>query len=115
MLSLSRHIHRAYNRVRESNFSLDGLLGFELHHATVGIVGTGRIGTALAKILTGFGSRVIAYDPVVNEECVSLGVKYVEFKTLCQQSDVISLHCPLTPETNHLINDCTIQDMKKKA
>jgi D-lactate dehydrogenase len=113
MLSLSRHIHRAYNRVRESNFSLNGLLGFELHHATVGIVGTGQIGTALAKILTGFGSRVIACDPVQNDECVALGVDYVDFKSLCQQADVISLHCPLTPQTQHLINRDSLQEMKK--
>ncbi len=113
MLSLSRHIHRAYNRVRESNFSLNGLLGFELHHATVGIVGTGQIGTALAKILTGFGSQVIACDPTPNDECVSLGVKYVDFKSLCQQSDVISLHCPLVPQTRHLINKYSLNDMKK--
>lgn len=113
MLSLSRHIHRAYNRVRESNFSLDGLLGFELHHATVGIVGTGQIGTALAKILIGFGSKVIAYDPYPSDECSALGVSYVNFKTLCQQADVISLHCPLTTETHHLINTSTLQDMKQ--
>lgn len=113
MLSLSRHIHKAYNRVRESNFSLEGLLGFELHHATVGIVGTGQIGTALAKILTGFGSNIIAYDPVPNEECISLGVNYVDFKSLCQNSDVISLHCPLNFETQHLINKTTLQDMKQ--
>ena len=113
MLSLSRHIHRAYNRVRESNFSLNGLLGFELHHSTIGIVGTGRIGTTLAKILTGFGSTVIAYDPAPNDECVSLGINYVDFKTLCQQADVISLHCPLTPDTQHLINKASLQDMKQ--
>lgn len=112
MLSLSRHIHRAYNRVRESNFSLNGLLGFELHRSTVGIVGTGQIGTALAKILTGFGSQVIACDPEPSDECISLGIKYVDFKSLCQQADVISLHCPLTPDTQHLINQATLQDMK---
>ena len=113
MLSLSRHIHRAYSRVRDSNFSLDGLLGFELHHSTVGIVGTGQIGTALAKILIGFGSKIIAYDPIQNNDCISLGVNYVDFKTLCQQADVISLHCPLTPQTQHLINSKTIRNMKK--
>ncbi len=113
ILSLSRHIHRAYNRVRESNFSLNGLLGFELHHSTVGIIGTGKIGTALAKILNGFGSTILAYDPVANKECLSLGVQYVDFKTLCQQANVISLHCPLTPDTHHLINHSTLQDMKK--
>lgn len=113
MLSLSRHIHRAYNRVRESNFSLDGLLGFELHHATIGIVGTGQIGTALAKILTGFGSKVIAHDPYPSDECTELGVSYVDFKTLCQQADVISLHCPLTTQTQHMINQASLQDMKQ--
>lgn len=113
MLSLSRHIHRAYNRVRESNFSLNGLLGFEFHNATVGIIGTGQIGTALAKILTGFGSKIIACDPYPNDECVELGVKYVDFKTLCQQADVISLHCPLTPKTQYLINRESISDMKQ--
>lgn len=113
MLSLSRHIHRAYNRVRESNFSLNGLLGFELHHSTIGIVGTGQIGTALAKILTGFGSHIIAYDPKPNDECKSLGIKYVDFKSLCQQADVISLHCPLTPDTQYLVNEKTLNNMKK--
>lgn len=113
MLSLSRHIHRAYNRVRESNFSLNGLLGFEFHNATIGIVGTGQIGTALAKILTGFGCNIIACDPYPNDECVELGVNYVDFKTLCQQSDVISLHCPLTPETQYLINNESLSDMKQ--
>lgn len=113
MLSLSRHIHRAYNRVRESNFSLNGLLGFELHHATVGIVGTGQIGTALAKILVGFGSQILAFDPVQNDECISLGVKYVEFNYLCQHADIISLHCPLTTETQYLINQDSLKQMKK--
>jgi len=115
MLSLSRHVHKAYNRVRESNFSLQGLLGFELHHATVGIVGTGQIGTALAKILTGFGSKVIAYDPSPSDECISIGVQYVDFKSLCQQADVISLHCPLTPDTHHLINNKTLKNMKENV
>ncbi len=113
MLSLSRHIHRAYNRIRESNFSLNGLLGFELHHSTVGIVGTGQIGTALAKILTGFGCKIIASDPEQSDECISMGVSYVDFKTLCQQADVISLHCPLLPETRHLINHETLGWMKQ--
>ena len=113
MLSLNRHIHRAYNRVRESNFSLDGLLGFELHQATVGIVGTGKIGTALAKILVGFGSKILACDPFPSNECISMGVQYVDFKTLCQQADIISLHCPLTPDTQHLINHNSIKNMKE--
>jgi len=113
ILSLNRHIHRAYNRVRESNFSLNGLLGFELHHSTVGIIGTGKIGTALAKILTGFGSKIIAFDPKPNDECLSLGVNYVDLKSLCQQSDIISLHCPLNTDTHHLINQTTLSHMKK--
>lgn len=113
ILSLSRHIHQAYNRVRESNFSLQGLLGFELHNATIGIVGTGQIGTALAKILIGFGSNVIACDPAPSDECISIGVNYVDFKSLCQRSDVISLHCPLNSETQHLVNKKTLQDMKQ--
>lgn len=111
ILSLNRHIHRAYNRVRESNFSLDGLLGFELHQATVGIVGTGKIGTALAKILVGFGSKILAYDPLPSNECISMGVQYADFKTLCQQADIISLHCPLTQDTQHLINHDSIKNM----
>ncbi len=113
MLSLSRHIHHAYRRVQQNNFSLEGLLGFELHHSTVGIVGTGRIGTALAKILKGFGSRIIACDPYPNNECRQLGVEYMDFRQLCQQADIISLHCPLNAETRHLVNAETIQDMKK--
>jgi len=113
MLSLSRKIHRAYNRVREGNFSLNGLLGFELHHKTVGIVGTGRIGTALAKILTGFGATVIATDIQSNDTCHQLGVEYVSFDELCQRSDAISLHCPLTPDTYHLIDEQSIELMKQ--
>lgn len=113
MLALGRKIYRAYNRVREGNFSLNGLLGFELHHKTIGIVGTGRIGTALAKILTGFGATIIASDVVSNDTCHQLGVEYVAFDELCRRSDVISLHCPLTPDTYHLINEQTINLMKQ--
>lgn len=113
MLSLSRKIHRAYNRIREGNFSLNGLLGFELHNKTIGIVGTGRIGTALAKIVTGFGATVIATDVQPNDTCHDLGVEYVSFDELCQRSDVISLHCPLTPDTYHLVNEQTINLMKQ--
>jgi D-lactate dehydrogenase len=113
MLSLSRKIHRAYNRVREGNFSLNGLLGFELHSKTAGIVGTGRIGTALAKILTGFGTTVIANDIKSNETCHKLGVEYVSFDELCRRSDLISLHCPLTPDTYHLIDEQSIDLMKQ--
>ena len=113
MLSLSRKTHRAYNRVREGNFSLNGLLGFELHNKTVGIVGTGRIGTALAKIMTGFGATIIATDLQSNDTCHELGVEYVSFDELCRRSDIISLHCPLNPDTFHLIDEQSIQLMKK--
>lgn len=113
MLSLSRKIHRAYNRTREGNFSLHGLLGFELHKKTIGIIGTGRIGTAIAKILTGFGATVIATDIQSNDTCHQLGVEYVSFDELCQRSDIITLHCPLTPDTFHLIDAQAIGLMKQ--
>ena len=103
ILSLNRKIHRAYNRVREGNFSLDGLVGFDLNKKTVGIVGTGRIGSVMCKILNGFGCNVLAYDFKQNSDLVALGVQYVSFDDLLQKSDIISLHVPLTPETHHLI------------
>ncbi|OYY75536.1 MAG: hydroxyacid dehydrogenase [Gammaproteobacteria bacterium 28-57-27] len=112
MLTLNRKTHRAYNRVREGNFSLNGLLGFDLHGKTVGIVGTGRIGAVLAKIMTGFGCTVLAEDVYLNPDCVALGVQYVDRHTLFSQSDIISLHCPLTPETRHIINPLSIALMK---
>ena len=115
MLTLSRRIHRAYNRVREGNFSLKGLIGFELHGKVVGIVGTGRIGTALARILHGFGARILATDVAPNKECRKLGVEYADFETLCRKSDIISLHCPLTPDTYHLIDDESLGKMKQGA
>ena len=112
MLSLIRNIHRAYNRVREGNFVLDGLLGFDLFGKTVGIVGTGKIGTVMARILTGFGCRVIASDLVRNATCLEIGVEYVEFEELVSAADIITLHCPLTPQTRHLIGADSIDDMK---
>lgn len=112
ILTLNRKTHRAYNRVREVNLSLDGLLGFDLNGKTVGIVGTGRIGAITAKILRSFGCRVLAFDQRVNPECVQLGVEYVPIDDLFQVSDIVSLHCPLTPETYHLINSNTIGAMK---
>ena len=115
MLTLSRRIHRAYNRVREGNFSLGGLIGFELHGKTVGIVGTGRIGTVLAHILNGFGAHILATDIAPNAECQELGVEYVGFETLCRRSDIISLHCPLTPDTYHLIDTEMLEKMKPGA
>ena len=112
MLTLNRKIHRAYNRVREGNFALNGLLGFDMHGKTAGIIGTGRIGAVLAKILVGFGCTVLAEDVYVNPTCVELGVRYVDRDTLFKQSDIISLHCPLTPETRHFINHQSIALMK---
>lgn len=113
MLSLNRKIHRAYNRVREGNFSLDGLLGFDLNGRTVGIIGTGRIGRILARILLAIGCKIIASDPLPCPECEQMGVRYVELTELFQQSDIISLHCPLNCDTHHLINESTIAQMKQ--
>jgi D-lactate dehydrogenase len=112
ILSLNRKIHRAYNRVREGNFSLDGLLGFNLHERTVGIVGTGKIGLILGQIMKGFGCHILAYDVYRNPELEALGGKYVELSELFANSDIISLHCPLTPETHHLINAEAIEQIK---
>jgi D-lactate dehydrogenase len=112
ILSLNRKIHRAYNRVREGNFSLDGLLGFDLHGRTVGIIGTGKIGVIVGQILKGFGCNLLAYDVYHNPECEALGAKYVELPQLLANSDIITLHCPLMPETHHLINAEAIEQMK---
>lgn len=112
ILSLVRQTHRAYNRVRESNFSLEGLVGFDLASRTVGVVGTGTIGAVFAKIMRGFGCTVVAYDIQPNPECEQLGVHYVELEALLVESDVISLHCPLNPSTHHMINAEAIALMK---
>ena len=113
MLALNRRLHHAYNRVRNGNFALQGLLGFELRSKTVGVVGTGRIGTAVTQILHGFGCRLIAYDPQQNPECISLGVEYVALEKLYADSDIITLHCPLNPQTHHLIDRAAITRMKR--
>lgn len=113
MLALNRKIHRAYARVREGNFSLDGLLGFDFHGKTVGIVGTGRIGMALARILTGFGCRLVASDPIEDPQFTDLGGRYVPMDELLASSEVISLHCPLDPRTWHLIGAAAIDRMKR--
>lgn len=110
LLSLNRKIHKAYNRTREFNFSLNGLTGFDLHGKTVGIIGTGKIGRIFADICKGFGMRVLAYDKFPNP---GSGLNYVELNELFAASDVISLHCPLTDETYHMINDNTVEMMKK--
>lgn len=112
ILSLNRKLHRAFNRVRENNFSLDGLLGFDLFGKTVGVVGTGQIGQVVARILIGFGCSVIATDPAPNEECLKIGVRYVDWATLCQESRIITFHCPLTPDTRHLVNAAAIANMR---
>jgi D-lactate dehydrogenase len=113
MLTLDRKTHRAYYRVRDGNFSLEGLLGFELHTRTVGIIGTGRIGQAVAQILHGFGCRLLAYDIVQNDLCKALGVHYVELAELYRESDIITLHCPLDQLTRHLIDDNALRQMKR--
>jgi D-lactate dehydrogenase len=112
ILALDRKIHRAYARVREGNFSLDGLIGFDLHGKTVGLIGTGRIGAILARILAGFGCELLAADPVRNEQVQALGGRYVTLAELLAQSDIVSLHCPLTPDTRHLIDASAISKMK---
>jgi len=115
MLTLNRKFHRAYNRVREQNFELDGLLGFDMNGKTVGVVGTGEIGGVVCKILTGFGCHVRAFDVRENTECRDMGVDYVELDALLSSSDIISLHCPLTPKTYHLIDKEALQRMKPGA
>lgn len=112
MLALNRHLHQAYNRVRNGNFALQGLLGFELHGKTVGIIGTGRIGIAVMQILRGFGCRILAHDLQQNPESISLGAKYVAMEQLYADSDIITLHCPLNPQTHHLIDGAAISQMK---
>lgn len=112
ILSLNRKLHRAYPRVRDGNFSLDGLLGFDLHGRTVGVVGTGHIGTVFARIMAGFGCRVLAADPAPNEECRALGVEYVGLDALLGAADVVSLHCPLTPETRHMVDATSLERMR---
>ena len=113
ILTLNRKIHRAYARVREGNFALDGLLGFDLCGRTAGVVGTGKIGAAMARILTGFGCVVLAHDPAPDPECAALGVRYVALDELLSRSDIVTLHCPLTPATHHLINAASIGRMKR--
>lgn len=112
LLGLNRRIHRAFSRVREGNFSLNGLMGFDLHGKTAGVIGTGRIGMLVAQILKGFGCEVLTYDVCENPEVERIGAQSVPIDKLFAKSDVISLHCPLTPETHHLINSESIDQMK---
>lgn len=104
ILALNRRLHRAYNRTREGDFTLHGLTGFDLHGKTVGVVGTGQIGAAFARIMAGFGCQLLAYDPYPNPELLALGARYLKLPELLGQARIISLHCPLTEHTRHLIN-----------
>ena len=112
LLTVNRRTHKAHNRTREFNFSLQGLTGFDLYGKTVGIVGTGKIGRIFADICKGFGMRILAYDKFPNPET---GLEYVSMDHLLEMSDIISLHCPLTEETAHIISDASISRMKQGA
>ncbi|MDX2249020.1 MAG: 2-hydroxyacid dehydrogenase [Bacteroidia bacterium] len=113
IMTLNRKIHKAYNRVRESNFSLEKLLGFDLVGKTVGVVGTGQIGAVFCEIMLGFGCKVIAYDKFESPRLKEKGVHYLSFEELLSSSDIISLHCPLTPETHHLFDKKAFDKMKE--
>ena len=112
IMTLNRKIHKAYNRIREQNFSLNGLLGFDLFGKTVAVIGTGNIGEVFCRIMKGFGCRVIAFDVRQNEGLINAGIEYVPIQELWPQADVISLHCPLNEHTRYIINDTTIEMMK---
>ena len=113
MLALNRKLIRAHQRIMDLNFSLDGLVGFDMNGKTVGLIGTGKIGRVAAKILTGFGCRILAYDVKENEELKrTCQVTYTDLETLYSQSDIISLHVPLTEKTKYMINSSTIKLMK---
>ncbi|WP_075181851.1 2-hydroxyacid dehydrogenase [Pantoea sp. 1.19] len=112
MMTLNRRIHRAYQRTRDANFSLEGLTGFNMHGRTAGVIGTGKIGVATLRILRGFGMRLLAYDPWQSEAALALGAEYVDLPTLYRESDVITLHCPLTAENHHLLNAAAFAQMK---
>ncbi|MBF8962981.1 2-hydroxyacid dehydrogenase [Pontibacter sp. FD36] len=112
ILTLNRKTHRAYNRVKEGNFALNGLMGFDLNGKTVGLIGLGKIGLVTAKILKGFGCRVLGYDIEKRDEFDEIGIEFTDLSSLYANSDIISLHCPLTPQTHHIINKETITQMK---
>lgn len=113
ILALNRRIYRAHDRMREGNFSLDGLMGFDLHGTPVGIIGTGKIGEVVARILHGFGCDLYAFDPNKNPECVKLGVKYVPLEDIYKRCFIITLHCPLMPQTHHMIDKEAIDQMQE--
>ncbi len=112
ILMLNRKLYKAYNRVRDDNFALDGLMGFDLHDSTVAVIGTGKIGQCFAQIMKGFGCKLLGYDVRPNPECLALGMTYGDLLDVLAAADIISLHCPLLPSTYHLINPDTIQRMK---
>ena len=115
ILTLNRKIHKAYNRIRDGNFSLSRLTGFNLHGKTVGVLGTGKIGQVFAGLMHGFGCRILLYDKFPNMGLEEKGYKYVDLSTLLKESDIVSLHVPLTPETAHIINRETLKMMKDNA
>ncbi|MBU8873771.1 2-hydroxyacid dehydrogenase [Reyranella sp. MMS21-HV4-11] len=115
VLALNRNIHRAYARVREGNFALEGFLGFDMTGRTVGVIGTGRIGATFARILAGFGCTILAVDPAPDPACIAAGVRYVELSDLLASADIVSLHCPLTPATRHLIDQAALARMRRGA
>ncbi len=115
IMTLNRQTHRAYNRVRDGNFALEGLLGFDLHGKTVGVVGTGQIGVAFARIMAGFGCRLLGADLQPNPACLALGMEYRPLDALLPDADIVSLHCPLTPATRHLLDARRFGLMKKGA
>lgn len=112
ILALNRKVHRAFNRVREHNFSLEGLVGFDLHDKTVGIIGVGKIGEVMAKIMRGFGCEVLLYDKRPKPQLEALGLVYAPFEDLLKKSDIISLHLPLTSETHHIIDAEALKKMR---
>lgn len=112
ILTLNRKTHKAYNRVREGNFSLNKLIGFNLQGKTVGVIGTGKIGATFCRIIKGFGCKIIAFDKYESEELMNLGVAYKSLDEVFKHADIISLHCPLNPETKHIINEESIALMK---
>lgn len=112
IMTLNRKTHKAYNRVREGNFSLKNLIGFNLHGKVVGVIGTGQIGIAFCKIMKGFGCRLLAYDIAEAEVLEDMGVEYLPMEKVFQQADIISLHCPLNQSTKHLVNKASLEQMK---
>ena len=113
ILTLNRKTHKAYNRIREGNFSLERLTGFDLYGKTVGVIGTGKIGQAFCDIMLGFGCKVLAFDLIVHQPMAAKGVEYLPLMDILQQSDIISLHCPLNEQTRQIINEHSLSLMKE--